>query len=99
MNRINWIDNSKVIAIFLMVLCHASLGGVPRAIIYQFHMPAFFIISGYLYKQRPLIKEMRSFFIPIAFFSAISWMFGATIECALNKGSMLEMGGNLQLLS
>lgn len=93
MNRINWIDNSKVIAIFLMVLCHASLGGVPRAIIYQFHMPAFFIISGYLYKKRPIVKELRSFIIPIAFFSAIIWMFGASIECVLNRGSMLEMGG------
>ena len=45
-----WIDWAKTLLIFMMVVCHAGLYGVPQQIIYTFHMPAFFIISGYLFR-------------------------------------------------
>ena len=56
-NRLEWIDYSKGILILLVIAGHAipefglQLPYLER-IIYSFHMPAFFIISGYLYKQR-----------------------------------------------
>lgn len=56
-----WLDYSRFIGIFLVVFCHsfptiAALSEVKavKAVwdyIYLFHMPLFFIISGYLYKQ------------------------------------------------
>ena len=70
--RENWIDWSKTILIWLMVLGHAGLGGLPREFIYAFHMPAFFIISGYLYKPHNWFKTLKGFGIPILFFSVIN---------------------------
>lgn len=45
MNRIKWVDIFKGIVIVLMVLGHAT--GMFNMFIYQFHMGAFFFISGY----------------------------------------------------
>ena len=56
-----WLDYSRFIGIFLVVFCH-SFPTIPgwievrpvKAIwdyVYLFHMPLFFIVSGYLYKQ------------------------------------------------
>ncbi len=48
--RVRWIDMVKGFGIFLMVIGHAS--GLPENIklwIYGFHMPLFFILSGYTY--------------------------------------------------
>lgn len=74
-NREAWIDWSKAILIWLMVLGHAGLSGVPRDFVYAFHMPAFFIISGFLYKPHSWWKTLKSFGIPILFFSAINLAF------------------------
>lgn len=58
--RIPWIDWSKVIAIYFVVLGHFVAKSNTTNIIfvhwiYSFHMPFFFFISGYLFK----IKEKR----------------------------------------
>ena len=71
-NRESWIDWSKAILIWLMVLGHAGLSGIPREFVYAFHMPAFFIISGYLYRPHNWAKTLKSFGIPILFFSMIN---------------------------
>lgn len=73
--RENWIDWSKALLIWLMVLGHAGLSGMPRELVYAFHMPAFFIISGYLYKPHKCWRTLKSFGIPILFFSAINLCF------------------------
>ena len=56
--RVAWIDWAKVAGIFLVVYGH-----VPNAsfysIVFLFHMPFFFMISGWLYKQRPLKEEWK----------------------------------------
>lgn len=46
--RIHWIDVCKGIAIFLVVLGHTYRSNVVQNWLYSFHMPLFFIISGYL---------------------------------------------------
>ena len=51
MIRQNWIDWSKSIGIYLVVLGHCSFFNKDiEGFIYTFHMPLFFMISGYLYK-------------------------------------------------
>lgn len=63
--RINWIDWSKVFAIYLVVLGHlVQRTGIELYIfyfIYLFHMPFFFFISGYLFKVRE--ESFKQFFI------------------------------------
>lgn len=66
--RIAWIDWAKFILIWLMVWGHCFLTGEPRQFIYAFHMPAFFIISGYLYKQHDWRQTTKAFGIPVLFF-------------------------------
>lgn len=71
-NRIIWIDWAKAILIYLMVVGHCFPVDWENQLIYAFHMPAFFIISGYLYRPHHWLKTLKSFLIPIIFFSAIN---------------------------
>lgn len=47
-----YIDTLKAIAILLVVIGHCELaywfGGIPRNVIFSFHMPLFFMASGYM---------------------------------------------------
>jgi len=72
--RIVWIDWAKAILIYLMVVGHCFPVAWENQLIYAFHMPAFFIISGYLYRQRHWMKTIKSFCIPILFFSVINFV-------------------------
>lgn len=42
---------TKAVAIILMVLCHAHVGGMHEKVIALFHMPLFFFMSGYCFKS------------------------------------------------
>ena len=70
--RIVWIDWAKAILIYLMVVGHCIPAPWQSTLIYAFHMPAFFMISGYLYRQHHWWNTVKTFVIPIAFFSAIN---------------------------
>ena len=73
--RIVWADYVKFIAIYLMALCHFNLNSeVACDYIYMFHMPVFFLISGYFEKGYPLDKSqfrkhIKTLIIPYFFFS------------------------------
>ena len=57
--RIEYIDAAKAIAIILVIIGHCHwIGAIPRLgnMIYTFHMPLFFIVSGFFLKDLP-IKE------------------------------------------
>ena len=86
MDRINnyersaWIDNAKIIGLYLMIVGHLSLlPPTPTQIIYSFHMPLFFFLSGILYKRTTCFKEqvIKSFhrlIIPYIFINGILLM-------------------------
>lgn len=77
--RILWVDYSKVILICLVVFAHTPF--VPHMLdtfICGFHMPAFFIISGYLHRQNPNIllgckKCIHRLIIPALVFSFVCY--------------------------
>ena len=51
--RLDYIDAAKAIAIILVIIGHSNwLSAIPRVggMIYSFHMPLFFIISGFFWK-------------------------------------------------
>lgn len=65
--RINWIDVAKCILIYLVFLGHIETADDPiYMIIFTFHMPAFFILSGYTFKE---FVKMQ----PNIFFSGGGW--------------------------
>lgn len=51
------IDIMKAIGIILVIVGHNS-EGLAFQYIYSFHMPMFFIISGYLWKERSFVKSV-----------------------------------------
>ena len=74
--RIGWIDISKCLGIFLVVLCHCGLRTSFTQWVYSFHMPFFFFVSGMVYVQRGkfteyLYRRFRQIMIPYILFSLI----------------------------
>ena len=47
--RLEWIDAAKGFGMVLVVLGHMSIPQAVSKVIFSFHMPLFFMISGYLY--------------------------------------------------
>lgn len=75
--RVVWVDYVKVVCISLMIACHVGQEVFSPVWIYQFHMPAFFIVSGFLFKPRPVIKNVRSFLTPVLLYSTINMGFNS----------------------
>lgn len=53
-NRDNSISMTKGLAIILMVISHAPFSKIGWQFISMFHMPLFFIVSGYCFKENYL---------------------------------------------
>lgn len=66
-NRIEWMDSLKGMGIVFVVAGHTLWPNVQH-LIYMFHMPLFFLISGYLFKRKDtktLIKQkLTSLMLP-----------------------------------
>ncbi len=64
--RVEWIDIFKGLAIVLMVIGHTT--GLFNIMIYQFHMAAFFFITGYCsssIKTKTFLKEIFDKFVSL----------------------------------
>lgn len=76
-NRNLTIDVLRSICIILMIIGHVSIDAGLRRFIFSFHMMAFMVLSGYLYKETDEIvlkriwKEIKRLIIPLAVFSII----------------------------
>ena len=55
-----------------MVVGHHVSNKIILSYIYAFHMPAFLIISGFLYKPHSWKKTIISFSFPVVFFSIVN---------------------------
>jgi acyltransferase len=84
--RIDWIDRARGIGIVLVVVGHAllstSTGAFAAKVIYAFHMPLFFFLSGLLAgrKHRDDLGHRaahlaRALLVPFAFFGAVTLAF------------------------
>ena len=87
--RISWVDNAKALGIILVFYGHIvekifqTYYGIPATglqykLIYSFHMPLFFLLSGYLVKEtqhRKLFMFMKNKFmtriVPFFFFNIL----------------------------
>jgi fucose 4-O-acetylase-like acetyltransferase len=75
--RNSWLDIAKGIAIILMVLGHSSLPDVVERFIFAFHMPLFFIASGYTTNwnkyslKEYFLHKCKTLMLPFAIYSAI----------------------------
>ena len=81
-HRIVWADNAKAIGIFLVVLGHLNFnaGDVHLSqFIFSFHMPLFFILSGFftpsgsIRPQEYVKKSVKAVVVPYLFFMVLTW--------------------------
>lgn len=81
MNRLDYVDVAKGLGIFIVVLGHClAFTGLWTSnlfwYIYSFHMPFWFMISGYLYKQKEpagfIIGKVTSLIVPFVSYFAIN---------------------------
>lgn len=84
--RFNEIDILKSIGIILMIMGHIGFGNNFDYYIHSFHMPMFFIISGFLYKKSSLsikefiLKKGKSLLIPYILFALFNLLMLLVIE-------------------
>jgi fucose 4-O-acetylase-like acetyltransferase len=90
MDRKKWADVAKTIAIVAVIVGHTS--GIPDLLsrfIFSFHMPLFFILSGYFTKEcvdlkKATVKDAKSLLVPYVLTCGITivlamlraWVFG-----------------------
>ncbi len=73
--RVDYIDLFRTLGIFLMIMGHVGFGDLFGKWIHAFHMPMFFIVSGYFYKEeRPLAlikKRSKTVLLPYIVFGSL----------------------------
>lgn len=103
-----WIDDIKIFACILVVLGHFFQSMIKSGIylendvidwflktIYYFHVPVFFICSGYLYQAtvhficlkdwgRNIVKKLLSLGIPYLLFSTATWILKTIFSGSVN---------------
>lgn len=59
--RVDYFDIARGITILLVILGHClPKDSISRQLIYTFHMPLFFLISGYFFKEKEMGAEIKS---------------------------------------
>jgi len=84
------IDVLRAICIILMMIGHVNVDAGFRRFIYSFHMTAFILLSGYLYKDsnegvlKRIWKEIKRLIIPVSIYSIL-------FVLVKNKGIITEI--------
>lgn len=88
--RLDWIDFARGAGVLLVIIGHAGISLLPKYVIYGFHVPLFFIISGICFSVKPedkfltfLLKKIKTILIPYFFVSFI-WMIFDTASAAIS---------------
>lgn len=81
-NRITWIDFAKGIGMILVIMGHGIPSEIFSMYLHAFHMPLFFIISGYLTKDvsektvgKVIRGKAKALLIPYSFFGVFTYIF------------------------
>ncbi len=74
--RLDYIDICKFLGISLVIFGHMKMPNELLQWIYAFHMPLFFVISGYTYHPQPfdkqfILKKIKTIYIPFLLFALI----------------------------
>ncbi len=104
--RLDWLDTAKGLAIVLVVIGHVTSNYVTDKsadvatvfhslhwFIYSFHMPLFFMISGYLFRsslkkdiETTAVNKLIAYGIPYAAFSFLYWVVKAAAGELVHNG-------------
>ena len=97
--RINYTDIAKGIGIILVIFGH-TLRGVPGLVnfIYSFHVPLFFVISGFFYSPSKndntklfILKKVKTLLIPFFSFYLLSYLYWFFVEQSFRPSTSTEL--------
>ncbi len=103
--RLDYVDVCKWLGISLVIFGHMKMPGEVLQWIYAFHMPLFFVLSGYTYRAQRidkefLMKKIRTIYVPFLLFALIfcrgemsSWAY-----IAYGSRNALDMAGTYTVL-
>ena len=79
--RLHWLDYSKTIGMYLVVLGHVLKDNAQlfKVVIYSFHMPLFFFLSGFLHKLKIgrgkyFLSILKQLVIPFLIFNGLTFI-------------------------
>lgn len=99
-SRISWVDNTKAIAILLVVFGHFSgLDSLLKNTIYSFHLPVFLLISGFLVKDKLSRSSLFSFWNTQVYGLIKLYLFFSIFSIFIFIGILLLKGEPLKLYS
>lgn len=94
--RIEWLDLAKGIGILCVVFGHTHIPYLAGYLIYPFHVPLFFVLSGFCFRRKEnenfgnfLLKKIKTLLVPYAFFSLI-WIVYESVVSVINDGFNLN---------
>ena len=98
-NRLSYIDLAKAIGIFLMVLCHGAVSKRVDDFVHAFHMPLFFLVSGWCFsaKRHPnfgrfIKSRSKSLLLPYLFWSVVIFFGWQLFYAVTNPAQTLYLG-------
>ena len=96
--RVKWVDYAKAGSILLVVMGHAGFPESVRSVIYVFHIPLFFFLSGlfFSFEKYPEYKTFlkNRFFqlvVPYLFFNIITYLFWLTVGRQFGKDALFDL--------
>ena len=77
--RLAYIDYARGVGILLMIMGHIGFGNVISKWMHAFHMPIFFIMSGYFFKERDnilnaVVRKVKQLLVPYVLIGLIHFM-------------------------
>ena len=85
--RVDSVDILRAIGILLMVMGHVGFGGVFDRYIHSFHMPVFFLISGFLFNSKSsvslgkiVLNRAKRLLIPYVFYAVLNYIFWLVLK-------------------
>lgn len=87
MRRYEYIDIAKGIGILMVVWAHILITGASHRVIYAFHMPLFFLVSGMLFRRDKytcffdfLRRRAKRLLVPFVIYSVATWIIWAVFR-------------------
>lgn len=86
-DRYDYIDIAKGLGILMVVWAHIMIIGWTHQVIYAFHMPLFFFLSGMLFQREKyksfgmfIGKRAKRLLVPYVIYSVVTWAFWAAFR-------------------
>ncbi len=96
--RVAYLDISKFIAIFSMVICHTLVPHLFDSIVHAFHMPIFFIVSGWCFNLKKhnrfspfALSRIRTLIVPYFFWGIVLFFGWETFYYFVNSSQMFSL--------